>query len=389
MTSPRKRLLFLESLQIVAGGQQCLLDLVKSLKDRYEIVVVLPGDGPLAKELAGLGIACRFIPVGSYSLLKKNWFDVMRYAIRFPWLTMAVWRIILQERIDLVYANSARTFLWGTLAALLARRLILWHLYSALVDSKVIVLLNLWGRLPTVRRILSVCESTSAPFPALHAKTTISYVGVDTETFQPRDELGREFRHELGVPDSAKLVGVIGNLIPLKGQDVLLRAAVLVNERLPDIRFVVIGQARAKDAESQEFEAQLRRSARDLGLAAQVIFTGYYPDILKATNGLDILVSSSRIEAMPLVLLQAGACGKPVVASAVGGVPEMIQSGANGWLYPAENFTELARLLVDALSDQKRLAQIGATARQMTMDKFSVDRFVARVEAQIDRALAH
>jgi hypothetical protein len=189
MTSPRKRLLFLESLQIVAGGQRCLLDLVKSLKDRYEIVVALPGEGPLAKELNDLGIVCRFIPVGSYSLLRKNWLDVVSYAFRFPWLTLAVWRIILQERIDLVYANSARTFLWGTLAAILARRLILWHLYSTLADSKVIVLLNFWGRLPTVRRILSVCESTSAPFPALQAKITMSYVGVDTETFQPRDDL--------------------------------------------------------------------------------------------------------------------------------------------------------------------------------------------------------
>jgi glycosyltransferase involved in cell wall biosynthesis len=388
MTEQAGRLLFLESLSIIAGGQQCLLDLIKELRTRYEIVVVLPAEGPLSEALNNLGIAYRLLPVGGYSLLRKNVVDVANYALRFPWLTLALWRIIRQESIDLVYANSARTFLWGTLACVFARRPILWHLYSTLLDSKTIGLLNLFGRLPNVRKILSVCKSTSAPFPSLDAKIATSYVGVDTEIYAPHPDLGEEFRSELGVSGSTRLVGIVGNLIPLKGQDVFLKAASQVYAKISDVRFAIIGQARDGDAESQGFSDRLQQIARDSSLTGKVIFTGYYPDILKAINGLDLLVSSSRAEAMPLVILQAGACGKPVIASAIGGVPEIIQMGINGWLCQAGDDAELANAVVQALDDPIQLARTGDAARQITIEKFSLQRFVSRVEGQIENALS-
>jgi glycosyltransferase involved in cell wall biosynthesis len=388
MTEHAVRLLFLESLSIIAGGQQCLLDLVKELKARYEIVVVLPGEGPLSEALNDLGVSYCLLPVGGYSLLRKNAADVANYGLRFPWLTLSIWRIIRRERIDLVYANSARTFLWGTLACVPARRPILWHLYSTLVDSKTIALLNLFGRLPNVRKILSVCKSTSMPFPALRAKMAISYVGVDTEAFHPHPDLGEEFRSELDVSGSTKLVGIVGNLIPLKGQDVFLKAASQVCAKIPNVRFAIIGQMRSGDAESQAFSDRLQQMVTDSGLMGKVTFTGYYPDILKAINGLDLLVSSSRAEAMPLVILQAGACGKPVIASAIGGVPEIIQVGINGRLCRGGDDAEFANAVVEALSDPIQLARMGDAARKITIEKFSVQRFAARVEEQIEIVLA-
>ena len=89
--------------------------------------------------MQALGVRCPFAPVGRYSLVRKTMADAANYMLRLPWLTIATWRLIVSNRIDLVYANSSRTFIWGTAAAALAFRPILWHQHNVLADEKSIV----------------------------------------------------------------------------------------------------------------------------------------------------------------------------------------------------------------------------------------------------------
>ena len=150
----RPRILFLEALPTISGGQAVLLDLV--------------------------------------SQLRKALLDMLNYAVRLPRLIFFTWRLIRRERIDLVYANSARTFVRGTCSAALAGRPIIWHHHSLLTGRKTLALLQFIGRWQTVRRIIAVSEA-AAQFPTLKNKMTVIPTGVDTELFRP-DSVARTGR---------------------------------------------------------------------------------------------------------------------------------------------------------------------------------------------------
>jgi len=128
----------------------------------------------------------------------------------------------------------------------------------------------------------------------------------------------------LGIPEDAVLVGQIGRLSPEKGPDVFLRAALAAHGSAPDVHFVLVGEGPLR-ADLQELVARL-------GLASRVHFAGLRQDMASVYAELDIVVSASRSEAMPLALLEAMSCGLPVVATRVGGVPDLIQPGLSGWL---------------------------------------------------------
>jgi len=370
------RLLFLEALPTISGGQAVMLSLIPALRQQYDLAALLPGEGPLSEALQAEQVPCYFAPMGQYSLVHKNLGDVFNYLLRFPWLTFFVWRLIRHQHVDLVYANSGRTFLWGTLAAMLAGCPVIWHHHNLFADSKTLTLLKLAGQLPTVRRIICVSEVACRQFPELAAKTVVVPTGIDTGRFHPDPALGAKLRQELGIALDTKVVGIIGDLIPLKGQHTLLEAIPLVS---PNVRYLIVGDVRPGDEESSRYNTHLRELS-----PGNVIFAGRRQDLVAIINALDLLVIASERETGPLVLLEALACGVPVISTPVGRAPELLSSEH---MFPVGDTVALADRLQSSLAYISELKQIQETVRNIVVKQLSMTWFSNSIQSEIERSL--
>jgi glycosyltransferase involved in cell wall biosynthesis len=152
-------------------------------------------------------------------------------------------------------------------------------------------------------------------------------------------------------------VGVVGRLVPEKGVDVFLQAAALVLAVVPQARFLVVGDGPVR--------ADLERQAAGLGIADRVTFTGFRADAPQVIAGLDLLAVPSRSDGSPLVVCEAMAAGVPVVASRVGGLPDLVADGRTGLLVGPGRSEELARALVSLLLDPTAADELGTRSREV------------------------
>jgi len=370
-----KTILFLETLPTISGGQAVLLSLVHELRKTYNISVLLPGEGPLAEMLQSSQVSCHFVSMGRYSLVRKTIWDVLNYLVRLPWLILFTRQLIKRQHVNLVYANSGPTFIWGTLAAAWADRPVIWHHHNLLEDAKTLTFLRIVGRLPTVRQIICVSEAARRQFPTLIHKIVVVATGVDAQRFHPAPALGAQIRQELNIPFKDKVVGIIGDLISLKGQNILLNAIPMSPS---SVHYLVVGSVRLGDDESLNYAANLRQTAPD-----NVIFTGRREDIIAVLNALDLLVIASERETGPLVLLEALACGVPVISTPVGRAPELLLPEH---LFPIGDVSALANRLRFWLADTQRLQTAGRAARSLAEKQLSLEQFCNCIQTEIERA---
>ena len=201
--------------------------------------------------------------------------------------------------------------------------------------------------------------------------------GVDTEAFQPRPRPIDGLRATLGIPPSARVVGFLGRLSPEKGPDVFLRAALLAQAKLTNTHFVFVGDG--------PLAPQLRESIARVRLEDRVHLAGLRRDVSAVLNDIDVLVSSSHSEAMPLAVMEAMASGLPVVATRVGGVPDMIDQGESGWLVAPNDFEEIAARVQQIVATPGELARMSAAARLRAVEKMALSDSVDRMAALMTR----
>lgn len=193
----------------------------------------------------------------------------------------------------------------------------------------------------------------------------------------PRDRLEARRRLALGQDDLA--VGVVARLWPVKGVDVLLHALALLAPRLPRLRCLVFGDGPEAP--------RLERLAAGLGVAGRLTFAGHRTDVRELLPALDVACLPSLSEAYPLAAMEAMAAAVPVVASACGGLPELVSSGRDGLLVPPGDARALAAAIAGLLADPALRGRMGAAGRTRAERAFGVERTVAGYEALI-RGLA-
>jgi L-malate glycosyltransferase len=176
----------------------------------------------------------------------------------------------------------------------------------------------------------------------------------------------QDVRRELGVEPRALLIGTVGRLSAIKGQVHLLRAARRVLPSQPWARFLFVGDGPLRN--------ELLITAAELQLAASCIFPGARGDVYDVMSAMDIFALPSLNEGIPMSLLEAMALGRPVVASAVGGIPEVIQDRVNGRLVPPGDDAALADACLELATDRELARTIGERARQTIEDSFSHER---------------
>jgi len=202
--------------------------------------------------------------------------------------------------------------------------------------------------------------------------------GINTEPFRhPTDRAA--VRAELGVPLDAPLVGTVGRLTEVKRQDLLLAAFARVRAAHPAAHLLVVGDGPLRGA----LEAQ----ARALGIVGATHFVGYRPDPERYLGAMDAFALTSKLEGLPLAVLEAWAAGLPVVASAVGGVPDLIEDGSSGFLFPFGDEARLVARLCEVLADPARGAALGAAGRAAVFAHYDLRRTAADYEVLYRTAL--
>lgn len=207
-------------------------------------------------------------------------------------------------------------------------------------------------------------------------KIAVHYIGVDTQKFVPGNRRRKSFR-----------IINVSRHVPWKGVDTILRALRLVAKRFPDAELIQVGWGTESDS--------LARLARCLGIADRVTWLGQQPSerVLEALQSSSVYVHASRLdeagqtEAFGIALLEAQACGLPVVASNSGGIPEAIVDGETGLLFDENDHQALANRLCELLADPAKTREMGQRAREMVVERFDIRAQTAILENLYDEVL--
>ena len=276
---------------------------------------------------------------------------------------VAVWRLIRllrEQRIDILQTHDAQTRRIGVLAAMATGTCHVTSVHGWIFNDRKEQAAK-WVDARLIRRADAVIavsdrlrqELQAAGVPA--SRISLLRNSILLDDYAARND-GTALRRELGILNGHPVVSIVGRLSPEKGHEVFLQAALRIRQELPDARFLIVGDG--------PLETALVQRAEELGLTSSVIFTGHRRDLSAIYGITDVLVISSFTEGIPNVLLEAFAYGKPAVSTAVGGVPEVLEDGENGWLVsPGDSETIAERVLMLLRSNEMR-QRMGTAARR-------------------------
>jgi glycosyltransferase involved in cell wall biosynthesis len=211
------------------------------------------------------------------------------------------------------------------------------------------------------------------------ARAVVVNEGIDLERVDAAPPA--KLHEELWLPHHAPIVGNVAALVPHKGQRHLIDAAALVLRQIPDARFVIAGEG--------ELRGALERQIRERRLEKHVYLLGFRPDVLSLHKIFDVFVMSSVTEGLGTSLLDAMACGKPVVATMAGGIPEVVEDGLTGLLVPTRDPEAMAAAIVRLLNDAALRRQMGEAAFLSARERFSVERMVLDTLRVYQRVAMH
>jgi glycosyltransferase involved in cell wall biosynthesis len=355
---------------VFGGPHNQLLRLAAPLSLRgWETVVVLPEDsGNASERLRAAGIQVMRIPLHRprktfHPKANAEWVqgflpevDILR-------------RIIREQRADVVQV-AGPMYSQGAIAGYLEGTPVVWQLLSTFTPFPLRCL-----TMPLVLSLSDVVMTTGHVTARSHPGTlrlgrrwVSFYPPVDTNEFRPDPLRRKAARGELAVPTDKLLVGTVGNFNWQKGHDLLVRAAMAVHEGFPEAMFRILGTVTPSQA--AYYEKHVRRFVEPGGRIAELL------------PAFDIFVMPSRAEGIPTAILEAMACGIPVIATDVGGVHEVVEDEVTGRVVSPGNSQRLAAAILDVLQNPGLQAQLGASARQRALERYDTSICVERhVEA--------
>lgn len=288
-----------------------------------------------------------------------------------------IYRLIRLERPSIVHTHTAKAGALGRLAALLARVPVVVHTYhghvlSGYFSPAVSLLFRGIEKFlaPSTNVLLTVSESVKDDLVRLGVasadRVRVLPLGLDLNALSgplPRGVL----REEAGWTNETRLVGIVGRLVPIKDVDNFLDAAALVAAAESDVRFAVVGDG--------EERMRLETRARQL-LGDRIHFFGWRKDTPSVLGDLDLVVNTSINEGTPVALIEALAAGKSVIATAVGGTPDVLANGGFGGLVAPRSPQETARAILEALRAPESAARRAAEGRTSVLARYTVDRLL-------------
>ncbi|MCR4429030.1 MAG: glycosyltransferase family 4 protein [Caldiserica bacterium] len=362
----------LKILQVIGGGEiagskhQFLELCLEQLKRGHEIAIVCFIEGELSEDARKMGIPITVLPMAN----------------------IADWRVIplLQKRIreggyQIVHTHGVRANFIGRIAARRTGAHIITTIYSfPKEDYKNILKRTFYPPIDrlTVKfaeRLIVVSHGLKERLIqvryAPEEKLRVVHCSLDLEKTKPT-KTRAQMREELGIPDNAPSCGMLARLVHVKNPFLLLEVAQKVNEEIPEAMFFFVGDG--------PYLNDLQRETLKRGLQRTVKFTGFRKDPLDVVEALDVIVLTSLSEGLPVTLLEAMALKKPVVATRVGGVPEVVKDGVTGFLVPSGDSQGFSRVLISLFKNHDLMREMGERGRKWVEENFSLSTMAEKTD---------
>lgn len=367
-------ILFVSSASSISGGEKVLLDIIDNIdRNKFCPIVILSGIGKISHELTERKIKFKIINNDIY--YSKFW--------PFPFIlqTILYMYMIIKENISLIHLNAFGGYLAVSIAARLTNKKVICHIHypPTALDLK-------YNFRVTPDYILCCCEdmknNISRIAKDLCLRVNVGFLtnGINIEKFSFIKEKGEieELKRKLGFNETCFIITTIGDLSERKGQKYFIQMAKNVSEHFLNSIFIIIGK---EPNNSAGYENELKELVKKLDIENKVKFLGFTDNVSEYMSISDIFVLHSFQEGLPLVILEAMACAKPVVATDVNGIPEAIQDGLTGLLLKPGDVETLIDSVSKLLSDEDLRLKIGRAARKRAEDLFDIKEYFRKIES--------
>jgi L-malate glycosyltransferase len=347
---------------------------------RYEPVVICPADSDLSRLLEAESVSCLHMPAVNARFSARPgrlWKAVASYARAIA----ALRGVLSRLRPNIVHANSLRAGLAASVAAIGMKTKVVWHIHDILPRHPLGIAIRLFALLLRPTRIVAVSDAAARAFRgpfAFQGRISTMYNGVDLTRFPQKSSTSLRLRDAMGVPDDAFLVCAVGQICARKGLLELLDAFERIYAAAPGMHLVIAGKV--VFVHEEKYFGSLLRAVAEPGLANRVHFAGEVRDVSGLLQAADLMVLNSREEPFGLVLIEAMSSGTPVLATRVGGIPEIVRDSENGWLIEKSDTPGLAQKLLELSQNRNLLKKVAQTALDETCSQFSLERFYSRLQ---------
>ena len=384
------RIAILDHSPELGGAEASILTLCKHLdKSRFHVTVILPSEGPFSRELVQLGIPVKVVhlPLGLVRLKRgtpfKSFLSILAYFFYIKLFLLRLGFHLKKNHFHLVLTNTVKAHLYGSLVAFFCSLPLVWRFHDILSPddfSPILIKCIVFFGKVFPQKILAVSNTTKDYLiqrGLKDEKIEVILNGIDHKAFGIKGDCNA-FREEFNLGTKAKVIGCVGRIVPHKGQKFFLLSIPQVIRAYPDIFFLIVGDVfHGEDA----YQKDLLKIVKENGLDEIVKFAGFRPDIGDVVKSLDILVFPSVApEAFPLTLLEAMGLGKPVIASNVGGVSEIVDDGETGLLVEPGRPDQIAEKILYLLSHPEEYVRIAQNARETAQRKSSLTHYVEAME---------
>lgn len=373
----------------VGGAEKSLCELIAHLdRERFAPVIMHLPDAEWLKYARDIGAELRpSIPPSDLYDAKRTDLGggplagARRLVEAMPPLT-TLWSELGAVGPSIVHTNSTKMHLMAGSAARLRRLPVIWHMRDLMTDP---------GAQGWLRRavemihpeVIAISEAVAGQFDGMPCNVRVVPNGIPIDRFTP-GPAPEGLREDLGLPEGVSVACVVGRLTPWKGHRTLLRAWPEVTARIPDAHLLVVGEVAFWE---DGYDEQLRALADDLGVADRVVWAGFREDVPDVLRLADLLILASTDEPFGRVVIEGMAAGLPVVATASGGVPEIVVEGETGLLVPPEEPSPMGEAIAQVLSDPPLARAMGEVGRERAVERFDVRRVARQVGEIYDEML--
>lgn len=352
------------------GGAEMLVSRIASGLDRnrFASLVGLFSPGWVKDRCESLSLPTVVIPM-------SNQWDV-------GWISRCC-AVVRQRRVSLIHAHEFRANVFGALVAKLCGIPLVGtvHGKNYYPDHAKRRVAYRWvsrvTRMVTVSHDLQRFLEEQIGIP--HHRIAVIHNGVDMVPRRPSEQI-RKTRSEFGIDEGAFVLGIVGSLYQVKGHAYLFRALGPILAHYPETRLLVIGQG--------ELEQTLKQQVADLGIEKAVLFLGLRNDVPRLLPALDLFVLPSLSEGLSVALLEAMSAGVPVLASNVGGNPEIVIDGETGYLVSPGRSDQLASRIIKIMSNHEAIRLVGERGREWVAKEFTTARMLERYQDLYDSCLS-
>jgi L-malate glycosyltransferase len=379
-TSRRQRIVYTNHTGQVSGAERVLLNMLRGLdQGRYEPFVLCPAEGELQQLLETEGVQWATVPT-LHARFTWRPSQLLLHVVSFVSVILATRKEIERYDPDFVHANTVRAGIAATLATIGTSRTVIWHVHDSLPQHPLSRIIRLLAYTSGRTHIVAVSNATAKAFCGslpFNDRVCVIHNGTDLSCFPIKRRGESPFKQELGLPKQRFLVCAVGQICARKGLRELLEAFSLVYDEAPQLYLAIVGKPVFSHEETYRDELVAMASAT--GIADRVNFSGERYDISSVLQSADLLVLNSLEEPFGLVLIESMSSGTPVLATRVGGIPEIVVDSESGWLIERGDTAGLASKLLELSQDPNSLDRVAHFARDMVDPQFSLERFIAEL----------